>query len=290
MHFVRFFHYYIRMVIIYRVINKWIETMKVLVILIVMLIIIKLLGINKVKLLVKYVNDYYTKNKLLIRIIIIISEVSIFLSFYRILASIYKVVNIGYFMVITLIFHYIFGYMLVIISRYNEIIGKALDSNIRGEFLTSYFIVSINILIIFISPRLAIKYIITILVINIISYLINIHILFMFIKNPRIIKLSKEDNSTFLPYLIIGIIIILMIIVNLYILVIGAYVIDINTFSNNPSMLDLLYYTIASFVTIGFGDIVPLTNLGKIVLIIISFSSVLSISIFIGGIYYNRKI
>ncbi len=259
-------------------------------IVILIIIIIRLLGINKVKLLVKYVNNYYSDNKLLIRIMIIISEVSIFLSFYRIFVSIYKVVNIGYFIVITLIFHYIFGYMLVIISRYNEIIGKSLDSNIREEFLTSYFIISINILLIFIAPRLAIRYIITILVANVISYLINIHILFRFIKNPRVVKLSKKDNSTFFPYLIIGIIIILMIIVNLYILVIGAYVIDVNTFSNNPSMLDLLYYTIASFVTIGFGDIVPLNNLGKIIFIIISFTSVLSISIFIGGIYCNRKI
>ena len=103
-----FFHYYIIMVIIYRVINKWIETMKMIFGLIVILIIIRLLGINKVKLLVKYVNNYYSDNKLLIRIMIIISEVSIFLSFYRIFVSIYKVVNIGYFIVITLIFHYIF--------------------------------------------------------------------------------------------------------------------------------------------------------------------------------------
>lgn len=255
---------------------------------IMLIVIIRLIGMNKIILLIKEVNNYYVNSKIIIQIILFISEVSVILAIYDVTIQRSKLSSLIIFVMIILIFHYIIGYIVSKLLRYYESLSKSLDNDIKGEFLLSYFFISIDIFVIILLPSIAIKNIYAIIITDIISYLGNMYVLFKIIYNPEVIRLSRE-NSNFFSYLMAGLINIFLIIINLYILIVGVYVIEPNSFSNNPNLLDLFYYTITSFTTIGFGDIIPLTVLGKIVLIIISFTSILCISVFIGSIYNNRK-
>lgn len=255
---------------------------------IMLIVIIRLIGMNKIILLVKEVNNYYVNSKIIIQIILFISEVAVILAIYQVTIQRCKFSSIIIFIMIILIFHYIIGYIVSKLLRYYEALSKSLDNNIKGEFLLSYFFISIDIFVVILLPSIAIKNIYAIIITDIISYFGNMYVLFKIIYNPQVIRLSRE-NSNFFSYLMAGLINIFLIIINLYILIVGVYVIEPNSFSNNPNLLDLFYYTITSFTTIGFGDIIPLTVLGKIVLIIISFTSILCISVFIGSIYNNRK-
>ena len=255
---------------------------------IIIVVIIKLVGIKKIILLIKEVNNYYASSKIIIQIILFISEVSVILAIYQLTIQRCELSYLIIFIMIILIFHYIIGYIVSKLLTYYEALSKSLDNNIRGEFLLSYFFISVDVFIIILLPSIAKKYIFTIIITDIISYFGNMYVLLKIIYNPNVIRLSRE-NSDFFSYLMAGLINIFLIVINLYILIVGVYIIDPHSFSNNPNLLELFYYTITSFVTIGFGDIIPLTALGKVVLIIISFTSILCISVFIGSIYNNRK-
>ena len=130
---------------------------------------------------------------------------------------------------------------------------------------------------------------ITGILVIIICYIINLKILFKIMKNPKNIKFTKADSSSLSKLMVAALVIVSMIIINLYlgVCLIKAY--DINAFSNNPSNFDLLYFTITTFTTIGFGDIVPLNFYAKLMTILIAFSSVVVITIFLGSIFSYKK-
>ncbi|MDB2111811.1 potassium channel family protein, partial [Clostridium paraputrificum] len=60
-------------------------------------------------------------------------------------------------------------------------------------------------------------------------------------------------------------------------------------FSSNPNNFDLFYYTIVTFTTIGFGDISPVSNLAKFMAIVISITSIICLTIFLGSIFSLRE-
>lgn len=59
---------------------------------------------------------------------------------------------------------------------------------------------------------------------------------------------------------------------------------------NKESMIDLLYYLIITFTTVGFGDISPSTNLAKVITCIIAVSGMLFTGMFMGAVLSNSKI
>ncbi|MBW6411008.1 potassium channel family protein [Clostridium weizhouense] len=61
-----------------------------------------------------------------------------------------------------------------------------------------------------------------------------------------------------------------------------AYLCSVTT--NEIGILDLFYYTIVTFTTIGYGDIVPNAPESKVMAIIIAFTSVICLIIFISSI------
>ncbi|MGG7177870.1 potassium channel family protein [Clostridium paraputrificum] len=167
---------------------------------------------------------------------------------------------------------------------------KSKDESIRSDFLLSYFITSSYIVVLLIFPEQIMKYGITGLIGIIICYILNFKIVFKIMKNTSNIKFSNEDESSFTKVLIVSLILVGMIIINLFLGVCLVNAIGGIAYSNNPSNFDLLYYTVVTFTTIGFGDISPLTVPAKLMAIIISVTSILSLTIFIGSIFsYSDK-
>jgi len=166
---------------------------------------------------------------------------------------------------------------------------RGLENKIKVDFLFSYFITSVYLIFILLFPDKISKYAISGVIGIGICYIINLKILFTIMKNPKIIKVSEEDRSSFGRLFTTVIIILTMITINLYLGVVLVNSMQINTFSNNPSSFDLFYYTIVTFTTIGFGDIIPLTVLAKLMVIIISITSVICLTVFLGSIFSYRR-
>lgn len=223
---------------------------------------------------------------------IILSEGSCFLGIYILferyfeVSSIFKII---FLLIVYIIFHYLIGYILLISSRIHEFMNRSIEDSIEGYFLLSYFITSIYSFFLIIFPKSIKMFFIPGILGIIICYIINLKILFKIMKNPKNIKFTKADSSSLSKLMVAALVIVSMIIINLYlgVCLIKAY--DINAFSNNPSNFDLLYFTITTFTTIGFGDIVPLNFYAKLMTILIAFSSVVVITIFLGSIFSYKK-
>lgn len=249
---------------------------------------------------IKEINKSYRKiffNKnILLRltesIMIFLSEGSCFLGIYILfgryfnISSFFKAIILG---IIYMIFHYLIGYILLLSSRIHEFMNKSVEDSIEGYFLLSYFIISVYSFFLIIFPKVIKIFFIPGVLGFIICYILNLKILFKIMRNPKNIKFTKADSSNLSKLTIAALVIVSMIIINLYlgVCLIKAY--DVNAFSNNPSNFDLLYFTITTFTTIGFGDIVPINFYAKLITILIAFSSVVVITIFLGSIFSYKK-
>lgn len=185
--------------------------------------------------------------------------------------------------------HYLIGYLLLLSSKIHEFMKSNEEESIEGYFLLSYFITSIySVFSLMFPSRLKIFFIPGVLGVTI-CYILNLKILIQIMKNPRYIKLSKNDKESFSKLVVAALVIIFMIIVNLYLGVCLGKAYDPNAFSNNPSNFDLFYFTITTFTTIGFGDIVPISIYAKAITILIAISSVIVITIFLGSIFSFKQ-
>jgi len=188
-----------------------------------------------------------------------------------------------------IIVHYFIGYILLISANLHVFMKKGIEKSIKADFLLSYFITSVYIVFILLFTDKISKYAISGIIGIAICYVLNLKILFTIMKNPKNIKICEEDRGSFGRVLTAVIVILIMIVSNLYLGVILANALEINAFSNNPSNFDLFYYTIVTFATIGFGDIIPLTALAKFMAIIISITSVICLTVFLSSIFAYRK-
>lgn len=166
---------------------------------------------------------------------------------------------------------------------------KGIEKSIKGDFLLSYFITSVYIVFALLFTDKISKYALSGIIGIGVCYILNLKILFTIMKNPGSIRICEEDRSSFGRLLTAVILILIMIVSNLYLGVILTNSLEINAFSNNPSNFDLFYYTIVTFTTIGFGDIIPLTALAKFMAIIISITSVICLTVFLSSIFSNRR-
>ena len=80
-----------------------------------------------------------------------------------------------------------------------------------------------------------------------------------------------------------------MIVLNLFLATGIIHQVYPNSFSNNPTRFDLFYYTIITFTTIGYGDIVPIDIPAKIISMIISITSVICLTIFLSSVMSYGK-
>jgi len=183
--------------------------------------------------------------------------------------------------------HLSIGYLLLVLTNIQLFITKIDNRNLKTELLIAYFIISTYFFTLIIFPYDFESTYITGLIGLAISYYLNMKVLIKLIRNPRDVhsekserKSGKQRNSV----VIASILLLIMIVLNLFLAVNLINSGIPGSFSNNPSNFDLFYYTIVTFTTIGYGDIVPLTIAGKIITIVISITSVVCLTVFLSSV------
>ncbi len=268
-------------------------------------------GIKRINLTYK---SLWTEGDFLVRItqggMIIITEMFNLLSIYTIVL---KYVKLYFSIELDLIFkttviivgviivHYLMGYILLLSSNLHRYMSMGVDKSIKGDFLLTYFIISSYVMILIVFPNELNKYTLSGALGITISYFLNMKLLLKIMRNPRYIKFDRKDrggffqvfiaamSGGFFQVFIAAMSIVTMIVINLFLGVSLTNIIDKGAFSSNPNNFDLFYYTIVTFTTIGFGDISPVSNLAKFMAIVISITSIICLTIFLGSIFSLRE-
>lgn len=239
-------------------------------------------------------NNY---KKILQCFMIIFSEIFSFIVIYNLImkySNNYIKFNLNYFIkiliiiIIFLIIHYSMGYLMVISSKMYSFLYRSEEESLKFDFLLSYFLTTAYLIILILFPKSFYSQTIAGIIGIGICYFLNMKILLNVMKNPKSIKLSIYDSSSFSRIFFAAITISFMIIINLYLAVCIVHIVGQGGFSNNPGYFDLFYYTVITFTTIGFGDIIPLTIGAKFIAIIISITSVICLTVFLGSIFSYR--
>ncbi|MGL5414417.1 MAG: ion channel [Clostridium sp.] len=184
---------------------------------------------------------------------------------------------------------YAIGYVLLFSERINSFIRSSENKDFRIDFLLSYFLISTYMSVLIMFPKEFEKIGYIVLLGMSISYILNMKLIFSILINPRMIKKKNEEELAFSRVMIVSVLILGMIILSLYVSVCAVSTIGGTGFSNTNGNFSLFYYTIITFTTIGYGDIVPLTELARILSIIISITSVICITIFLSSILSYRE-
>lgn len=189
--------------------------------------------------------------------------------------------------VIVLAVHLAIGYLLLVLTNIQLFFTKIDNRNLKTKLLIAYFIISTYFFTLVMFPDdFENSYTIGILGL-ILSYYLNINVLIKIIRNPKDVhskkkarRTGKQRNSV----VVASILLLIMIVLNLFLAVnlINSGV--PGSFSNNPSNFDLFYYTIVTFTTVGYGDIVPVSIAAKVVTIIISITSVVCLTVFLSSV------
>lgn len=183
--------------------------------------------------------------------------------------------------------HLSIGYLLLVLTNIQLFFTKIDNRNLKTELLISYFIISTYFFTLVMFPDdFEHSYIIGILGL-ILSYYLNMNVLIKIIRNPKDLYSKKKSRRTGKQrnsVVVASILLLIMIVLNLFLAVnlINSGV--PGSYSNNPSNFDLFYYTIITFTTVGYGDIVPLTTEAKVVAIIISITSVICLTVFLSNV------
>lgn len=184
-----------------------------------------------------------------------------------------------------IIVHYSIGYILFVSSKIHKFIYKVEDKNLKLDFISSYFITSTFLAVLIIFPDQFKQNAIIGIIGVIICYYLNIKVLLTLMRKPNNIKSEKEEKTNFARVLIAAILVLVMLVINLYLAVcfVNAAA-DGAAYLNATGNFDLFYYTMITFVTIGYGDIAPVTTSAKVVAIVISITSVICLTVFLSSI------
>lgn len=256
-------------------------------------------GIKRINITYK---SLWTEGDFLVRItqggMIIITEIFNLLSIYNVVLKYVKlhfsievdvIFKTTIIIVGVIIVHYLMGYILLLSSNLHRYMSMGVDKSIKGDFLLTYFIISSYVMILIVFPNELNKYTLSGALGIIISYFLNMKLLLKIMRNPRYIKFDRKDRGGFFQVFIAAMSIVTMIVINLFLGVSLTNIIDKGAFSSNTNNFDLFYYTIVTFTTIGFGDISPVSNLAKFMAIVISVTSIICLTIFLGSIFSLRE-
>lgn len=256
---------------------------------------------KRIKILINRINKHYQKifrdRCLLIKIFqasfIVIDEALTILIIYRLAEKLIIDYNIelwgkiilfcfGFIMV-----HYTIGMVLLYYNEHNYI--KREEDSLTGDFLLSYFLIVASIFSILTFKNCIKLFTLSFIAADLISYLINVKLIILYmIIGKRRYKKEGRINSFFIIF-ISAVIVVIMLILNLYIGVVIVNSTYTQSFTNSPGYFDLFYYTVVTFTTIGFGDIVPLNTAAKAMAVCISCTSILCITIFLSSLYSFRE-
>lgn len=204
----------------------------------------------------------------------------------KILEGVLKIILL---LIALIIVHYAIGYILYISLKIQSFIIKVENKNLKIDFLISYFLISTYLAVSIVFPKAFTENLALSLTGMIICYYLNMKTLITLIVNPVNVKGSKEEESLFRRIIVAAILILFMLILNLYLMVCLVGSANPSAFTNAQGKFDLFYYTIITFSTIGYGDIVPNIFLAKVISILISVTSVVCISVFLSSILSYKE-
>lgn len=191
--------------------------------------------------------------------------------------------------VIFIVVYYLIGYFLLFSSKIHGFIRKTEDKEFKIDFILSYFIISTYLAVMLIFPNEFKRISIIALVGVVVGYLLNLKLLFGLMINPMNVKSIKDEDISFGRIMIAALLILVMLVLNLYLAVCIVNGLDKGAYTNTNGYFSLFYYTIITFTTIGYGDIVPVTMAARAVAIIISITSVVCLTIFLSSILSYRE-
>lgn len=187
-----------------------------------------------------------------------------------------------------IIIHFSMGYILLSTVKIHKFIHGVENKNIKVDLLLSYFIISTYFTVLLVFPeQFKESYKIGLLGVTI-CYLLNIRVLVMLMTDPHNIKSENQEETSFSRIIIAAILVVVLIVLNLYLAVCFVSGSDKEAFTNAPNYFDLFYYTIITFTTVGYGDIVPTTIEAKFVSVLISLTNIICITVFLSTILSYR--
>ncbi|BBF41771.1 Ion channel family [Lachnospiraceae bacterium KM106-2] len=204
---------------------------------------------------------------------------------------------IGITIVVLFLIYLVLGILFEIVIVLDKIVNAMRKTMITTKILVSFGILAVYLGVALYSAK-EIKECIWVCYIGLmISYILNIQVLMKIVSNPMcFLRDSKtfryadkhQQNRDGVIIILGAIFVLCMLILNLYLAVIfirfsskGAYLCSSGQPITNWS---LFYYTVISFTTIGYGDIVPTNIPSQFMAIVISVTSVLCLIIFMSSI------
>lgn len=176
------------------------------------------------------------------------------------------------------------GYLLLSSSRIFILLSKVEDFSMKYDMLISYFIINTYFTVLIVFPKqFEESYFVGLIGVTI-CYIMNLRVLIKIINNPERININDGRVRNFTSTSVLSILVLIIMVLNLFLAVCFINSADMNSYSGNPSNFDLFYYTIITFTTIGYGDIVPITMMAKVMSIIISTTSVVCITIYLSSV------
>lgn len=192
-------------------------------------------------------------------------------------------INMIFSICIFIVCHYIIGavYLTAV-----EIKSLFKSSEYIGDFLLSFLInLAYVTMLIFYTEKFKV-YGLAVIMGLLISYILNLKMLFFIMARLKERRLYKTQ---FFVVSLNSAIILFISIINLFLMVSEVNINFKDQFSNITGHIDLFYYTIITFTTIGFGDMCPIGNFAKAITIIISLTSIIYISIFLNVLFCYKK-
>ncbi len=197
-----------------------------------------------------------------------------------------------------------FSFIIYLVRITLEVILGVKDTTICIEMVMSFAIILIAMIIAFSDSNSIVMHKWLLLAAGGSSYFLNMRMIIKIIANPY--NLINENNSDSnnskkeknniqnkgakeaRAVLFSSVFIIVLTILSLFLFVAAANEFSHNAYSTTAGQTvnawSLLYYTVISFTTVGYGDIIPCGTFSRIVSVFISITSVLSLIVFIGAV------
>lgn len=208
----------------------------------------------------------------------------------------YIIMSVLLWILVSFIMYVGFGSILAIFSKTADNIGNVKNSKISTKMMISFSFLTFFMFISFVSEEEMKENLVFLFAGLVTSYILNIQVLLKIVQNPFCLledeKNNKSENRTLIIFS--SVLIVLMIIINMYLLVLwtyfsfeSAYV--CTTGDKVITKWKLLYYTIISFTTIGYGDVSPVIFESQAVAILIAITSVMCLGIFVSSVLSEKN-